>query len=206
MNVLYYNKNVLDDIDPSILLNPFFEDWYFLVEDILLNDEFQKRKLFNHHHDMSVWDHSLLVSFNSFILSRYFCANPRLTAIAGLLHDFYPQAWLYNEKLEKLEDGKYLKELNVKKSLFKKHGFVHAREAAENYVKYFPYLENKRITDAIKRHMFPLNIIPPRYMEGFIVTLVDKLNSCHELPSIKVVPSYIRSITKKRKKVIKSDI
>lgn len=205
MKSLYYNKNVLEDIDPMIVLNPFFDDWYFLVEEILMHDEFQKRKLFNHHRDMSVWDHSILVSFKSYIASKYFGADPRICAIAGLLHDFYPYAWLYNDKLANIDDGEYLKELNVKKSLFKKHGFVHAKEAALNYIKFFPHLENKKITNSIKRHMFPLNILPPRYIEGFVITLVDKLNSCHELPSIKSFSGYMINSIKNRK-VIKNDI
>lgn len=204
MRSLYYNKNVIEDIDPIIVLNPFFDDWYFLVEEILLNDEFQKRKLFNHHRDMSVWDHSILVSFKAYMSSKYFGADPRICAIAGLLHDFYPQAWLYNEDLARIDNGKYLEELDVKKTLFKKHGFVHAREAANNYVKYFPHLENKKITNSIKRHMFPLNIIPPRYIEGFVVTLVDKMNSCRELPTLKAFTGYMfKSI--KSKKVVKSN-
>ena len=57
------------------------------------------------------------------------------------------------------------------------------KAAAENYIKYFPEYENKRITNSIKRHMFPLNIVPPRYKEGYIVTMVDKFNSFKELPS-----------------------
>ena len=31
--------------------------------------------------------------------------------------------------------------------------------------------------DIIIKHMFPLNIKPPKYIEGWIVTLVDKLVS-----------------------------
>ena len=38
-------------------------------------------------------------------------------------------------------------------------------------------LLNKKIENAILRHMFPLNIIPPRYKEAWIVSVVDKLVS-----------------------------
>lgn len=188
----YYSEDLISYIDPSIVLHPLFDKWLSIVEEILLNDEFQKRKLFKHHHNMSVWDHSILVSFNSFLVGRYFNADARVCAIAGLLHDFYSQAWLSSPELETLEDGKYTQELKKKKTLFKMHGFTHAKDASENYVKYFPELENKRITNSIKRHMFPLNIIPPRYKEGFIITAIDKWNSVHELPSIKVVPVMVR--------------
>lgn len=207
----YYNKNIIEDIDLSLVLSPFFDEWYNEVKDILLSDEFQRRKLFPHHHDMSVWDHSILVSFNSYVYSKYFNADGRVCAIAGLLHDFYPEAWLYSEELEKIDNGKYTNGLKTKKSFFKQHGFIHGKEASKNYVKYFPELENKKITDSIKCHMFPLNIKPPRYREGWIITSVDKLNSVHELPSVKVVPGIIKkqaskAITKVSNKIRKQNV
>ena len=195
MRELYYNENVIDNIDISIINSLYFDEWYEIVKDILLNDEFQKRKLFMHHHDMSVWDHSVLVSYKSYVLSKYYGADGRVCAIAGLLHDFYPKAWLMNDDLAKLNDGEYVSDVNVKRPLFKMHGFVHAREAAENYVKYFPELEDKKITNSIKRHMFPLNICPPKYKEGMILTLVDKVNSVHELPSISFVAKKVKNKT-----------
>ena len=189
----YYNENVIEDIDASIRNGLFFEEWFSLVESVLKHDEFQRRKLFMHHHNMSVWEHSILVSYKSFMASKYYGGDSRICAIAGLLHDFYPQAWLWNDELAKLEDGKYLSDFNVKRSLFKMHGFVHGKEAALNYVKYFPELEDKRITNAIERHMFPLTIKPPMYLEGFILTGIDKLNSVRELPSVRFIASGVKN-------------
>lgn len=183
----YYDNNIIKYIDASIVLNPFFDEWYRIVEDILRNPEFQKRKLFMHHHNITVWDHSILVSFKSFMASKYFKADKRVCAIAGLLHDFYSQAWISTPELEKLENGKYTTLMKEKKPWYKMHGFTHAKDASINYVKYFPKLEDKKITNAILRHMFPLNIIPPRYKEGLIITTVDKLSSVRELPSITYV-------------------
>ena len=140
-----------------------------------------------HHYNLSVWDHSILVSFNSFLAAKYFNASARVCAIAGLLHDFYTQAWIYNEELAKIDNGKYLSEFYVKKPLFKMHAFVHGDDAASNALKYFPELVNDRILNSIKRHMFPVTIIPPKYKEGFLITSIDKLNSVRELPSPKVM-------------------
>ncbi len=180
----YYDSNVIKYLDSSIVLNPFFDEWYSIVEEILKHPEFQKRKLFMHHHNLSVWDHSTLVSFKAFMASKYFKADKRVCAIAGLLHDFYSQAWISTPEIEALEDGKYTKAMKEPKPWYKMHGFTHAKDASINYIKYFPHLEDKKITNCILRHMFPLNIIPPRYREGLIITAVDKLNSVHELPSI----------------------
>lgn len=186
--VNYYNKDVKEEL--GINDHIFFDEWYGIVEEILLNDEFQKRKLFAHHHNKSVWQHSIEVSYSSFIMAKYFKASERVCAIAGLLHDFYPKAWLYTEELAEL-DSAYLSELTIKKPLFKRHGFTHANEAYENVCKYFPDFIDKKIEDCIKKHMFPLNICPPKYKEGWIITLVDKRNSIFELPSISVVPKKV---------------
>ena len=184
----YYNEQVIDDINPYVLYNPAFEGWFSIVENILRSDEFQRRKLFIHHHNLSVWDHSIFVSFRSYVMAGIFHCDQRVCAIAGLLHDFYPLAWQYNEDLAKLDNGKYMERLKRKDPLFKKHGFTHGDEAALNYVKYFPELEDKKITDCIRKHMFPLTIKPPKYLEGLIITLVDKANSVHELPGFSALP------------------
>ena len=72
-------------------------------------------------------------------------------------------------------------ENKIKKPFFKKHGFVHAKEARDNSFKYFPNLMNKRIENCILRHMFPLNIVPPRYIESWIVSISDKIISVEAL-------------------------
>ena len=82
-------------------------------------------------------------------------------AIGGLLHDFYYEDW----------------QLSKKKGIKNLHGFVHAREAYENANIHFKNLTNYKVNDIIIKHMFPLNIKPPKYIEGWIVTLGDKLVS-----------------------------
>ena len=48
MNNSYYNKDVYNDLEP-INKCTYFNEWFKIVEPILLNDEFQRRKLFLHH-------------------------------------------------------------------------------------------------------------------------------------------------------------
>ena len=102
--VKYYDEDVISCLSPSIVLSPFFEEWFLYVEDILINDEFQKRKLFMHHHNISVWEHSILVSFKSFVVAKYFNADARICAIAGLLHDFYTKAWIKTQDVLELDN------------------------------------------------------------------------------------------------------
>lgn len=182
----YYTDNIKNELG-AMCSYVFFDEWYGIVEDILLNQEFQKRKFFAHHHNVSVFQHCVDVSYRAFIAAKYFNADQRVCAIAGILHDFYPKAWLYTPELAEL-DSSYLSELTFKRPLFQRHGFTHAGQSLENCKLYFPDYLDKKIENCILRHMFPLNIHPPKYKEAWIITLVDKGNSMFELPSIKELP------------------
>lgn len=151
-------------------------EYYNIVFDIIKNDEFQKRKLYKHHGDISVYDHSLAVSKLAYIMAKKMNADYKSAAIGGLLHDFYYKPWQNNKK---------------KVSLFKKHGFVHAKEARDNSYIFFPELMNDKIDNIILRHMFPLNKIPPKYLEGWIVTMADKYVSLEVFKDIRKLPMLI---------------
>ena len=93
------------------------EEYYSIIYEILENDEFQKRKQYKHHGNISVYEHSLAVSKYAYIVAKRLGYDYKSVAIGGLLHDFYYKPW--QENIEKVP-------------LLKKHGFVHAREALEN--------------------------------------------------------------------------
>lgn len=140
-------------------------EYYQIVKPILEDKNFQKRKNFMHHENRSVYDHCLAISIISYYWAKKFNLDYRSAAIGGLLHDFYPNPWLsHNNKLVN----------KPKTPLFQKHGFIHAREAAQNAKKYYPDFVNEKIDNIIKRHMFPLNIHPPKYKESWLITIVDK--------------------------------
>lgn len=187
-----YIDEKLDSNLTSIINCDDFKEWYDIVSPILLSEEFQKRKLMKHH-DESVWDHCIAVSFRAFRYSKKFKVNSRNCAIAGLMHDFYPHAWQYSKSLEKLDKSySYYFLPNTKKpKMFKQHGFIHAREARDNFRKFYGNLSNSHIENAILRHMFPLNIKPPTCKEGWIITLADKIVSIKNLPNIREWPKYI---------------
>ena len=198
MNNNYYNKDVYNDLEP-INKCTYFNEWYKIVEPILLNDEFQRRKLFLHHEN-SVWEHSIIVSFKSFLVAKFYNLNVYDATIAGLLHDFYPQAWQYNQALYDLDSSYFQRYFKKNKNIKEWHGLVHGKEAALNAQKFFPDLVNKRILDSIKYHMFPLTIIPPHYIEGWIVTSMDKKASVSVLKDIKELPNYVGIRTHKVRK------
>lgn len=149
------------------------EEYYNIVYEILATDEFQKRKKYKHHGSISVYDHSLAVSKYAYIVTKRLGYDYKSAAIGGLLHDFYYKPWQENVE---------------KKSFLKKHGFVHAKEALENSKKYFPHLVNRKIANIIERHMFPLNKIPPRYIEAWIVNMCDKYVSLEVIKEPTKIP------------------
>lgn len=165
-------------------------EYYGMVKDILDHPEFIKRKQYVHHENCSVYEHCLMVSILSYLWAKKWHFDYRSSAIGGLLHDFYDNPWqTTNHKLIHTSHKKF----------FKQHGFVHARQAVLNSYKYFPQLMNPKIENIIKWHMFPLNICPPRYKEGWIITLVDKYVSMDILKSPKEWPKYL-GLGKKEKK------
>ena len=139
-----------------------FSEWYEIARPILEHPEFQKRKTFAHHGSISVYEHVIMVSMQAYKMAKKRNLNYRDATIAGLLHDFYTTPWM--------ED-------TIKKPILKRHAFIHAEVALNNAKEYFSELLNPTIENTILRHMFPLNIRPPKYLVGWIVTLADKIVS-----------------------------
>ncbi len=106
-----------------------------------------------------MYEHCIKVSLGAYSLAKKLGADYKSAAIAGVLHDFYTTPW---------------QDVTIKQPFFQRHGFTHARVALENSRKYYAKYLNPKIENAILRHMFPLNIRPPRYSTGYIITLVDK--------------------------------
>ena len=156
-------------------------DYYKIVSSILEHKEFEKRKEYMHHDNSSVYDHSLKVSIISYKVAKILHLDKKSVAIGALLHDFYYKPWLI--------EGKVVK--NESKIFLKGHGFVHARQALENSYIHFPELMNSKIDDIIVKHMFPLNILPPVYLESWIVSLCDKYVSLEIFKSPKKLHKYV---------------
>lgn len=159
-------------------------EYYHIIHEVLKSDEFQKRKQYCHHGNITVYEHSLRVSKLSYVMAKKLKKDYKTAALAGLLHDFYYHPWQENRTKEKF---------------FQAHGFTHAKEARLNAYSFFPELMNDRIEDAILKHMFPLNKGVPRYVESWIVTLADKYISCEVFKHPKTLPSLIGFKKKERK-------
>ncbi|HIQ93564.1 TPA: CDP-alcohol phosphatidyltransferase family protein [Candidatus Ventrenecus stercoripullorum] len=138
-------------------------EFYKIIEPIIIEKEFQRRKEYPHHINESVYEHVIRVSYDCYKIGKRLGMDYKALTIAGLLHDFYEKPWQYS---------------NEKKPFFQKHAFTHAKEAVVNSKKYFgtdiitPKVESIMIT-----HMFPLNKKIPRNREAWLLTLIDKADS-----------------------------
>ena len=127
------------------------KEFKYIIKDILSNDEFLKTKQ-KVHHGITRYDHLMRVSYYSFLVSKFLRLNYKETTRAALVHDFFLDETKDDNKLQALQE--------------------HPIYALENAKKFFNL--NKKEEDIILKHMWPLTLSPPKYLESFIVTLVDK--------------------------------
>lgn len=133
-------------------------EYRMLTKDILRNRHFRRLKAYKHHR-RDIYHHCIRVSYLSYCIAKRLGLDYVAAARGGLLHDFFLYDWRKEGQLRR-------------KKLLEKHGFTHASEALFNAKTHFSISNTE--ADIIRRHMFPLNPIPPRTAEGWIVTIVDK--------------------------------
>ena len=114
-------------------------------------------RAFVQHGDVSVYEHCVNVAFVSLYLARrpHIPLNRVALVRGALLHDYFQYDWHKNDPSHRL------------------HGFHHAKRALENACRDFALTARER--DVIAKHMFPLNLRPPRYRESVLVCATDKM-------------------------------
>ncbi len=115
-------------------------------------------KEFIQHGDVTVNAHVLRVARCSIALSEYLhisCSRRELIR-GALLHDYF----LYDWHIPDAENPHRL------------HGFYHPGLALQNAAKEYPLTNREK--NIIKRHMWPLTMVPPACREAWIVTAADK--------------------------------
>jgi uncharacterized protein len=142
---------------------PFEQEYYEAIDDIYEHDEFLKLKEF-FHHNSSIYVHVHDVAYLSYRICKYLKLDYRSAARGALLHDFFLYDWR-NHDIPDLPREKY-------------HGIEHPAIALDNAQKHFSLNEIEE--DIIKKHMWPLTLVPPKYKESFIVSFADKYLSSKE--------------------------
>lgn len=133
-------------------------------KDILLSEHHKGTKKDIQHGNMSVRQHTINVAKYSLFFSEKLGipCNKRALIRGALLHDFFLYDWHNKEHV----------------NIFKLHGIHHPGIALKNAEKEFELSPIER--DVIKKHMWPLTIVPPVCREAWIVTMADKYCSLME--------------------------
>lgn len=142
-------------------LDNFYNNYEYtnIVGDILDNNKFLSIKDCKHH-GITRLEHSLRVSYYSYLIAKKMKLNYIATARGGLLHDFFTKEDLSPKK----------QKLSV---------VFHPYEALHNSSDTFTLSEIEK--DIIINHMFPtLPHKVPKYLESWLVSLVDKIVAMYE--------------------------
>lgn len=134
------------------------------ASDILNSENFKSTRNFIQHGTMPVHTHCVDVAEKSLAISKFLHirCNERDLIRGALLHDYF----LYDWHDKNRENYQFF------------HGFYHPGIALKNASK--EYNLSPREKDIIKKHMWPLTLVPPRCREAWIVTTADKYCSTLE--------------------------
>ena len=154
----YELTNNLIEIDEkkSSIPKETIEEFKEIIKDISQNSNVTALKDHVQHINSSRYAHCEEVAFYTFLICKKLKLDYISATRGAMLHDFY----FYNWRNKHVEGQK------------KFHLFKHPRIALENALDIFELNDLEK--DIILKHMWPLTIIPPRFAEGYIVTLVDK--------------------------------
>ena len=132
-----------------------WNDFLSVAGDIYNSPQLQKLSEFEQHLKINRLQHIRSVAFLSFLISRKLKLNYKETARAATMHDLFYYDWREDDLSHKL------------------HGLRHPSFALKNAY-YLCGTLTKKEKDIIKRHMWPLTVIPPLYLESYIVSAMDK--------------------------------
>ncbi|MFD1439980.1 HD domain-containing protein [Lacticaseibacillus hegangensis] len=145
------------------------QEYLHCVQDLLAQPAVQKLADYTQHHHSTRLDHSISVSYRSFLLGKKWHLNTRALARAGLLHDLFYYDW------------------RVTKFSLGTHAFIHPRIALRNAEKLTDLSDMEK--DIIIKHMWGATLGMPKYKETVVVSLVDDYAAVDEylLPELQKV-------------------
>lgn len=148
-------------------LNSYRVSWKKIrkaAPDILVSQNFRSTKQYIQHRNVTVNDHVLDVARFSLAISEklHIRCNRKALIRGALLHDYFLYDWHQPDR----------------ENPHRLHGFFHPGKALRNAAAEYDLTECEK--DIIKKHMWPLTVIPPKYKEAWIVTAADKLCSLRE--------------------------
>ncbi|MCD4744028.1 MAG: HD domain-containing protein [Desulfobacteraceae bacterium] len=134
-----------------------------IAKPLLENSALRTLSQFDHHRGKTRLEHVREVAYLSFKWGKRLSLDCNAIVRGALLHDLFYYDWLH-------EGPRF-------------HGFRHHNIALKNAHKVTDL--SKKEEDIIKKHMWPLTIIPPIYMESLIVSLIDTFCSARDYVNFK---------------------
>jgi uncharacterized domain HDIG len=133
-----------------------YKEFYDSISDILRHPVVREMRNYLQHCDTHCYRHCLAVAYYNFRI----CKRLRLDAISaargGMLHDLF----LYDWREHFRETGNRF------------HALSHPGEAYHIASEYFKL--NDVESEVIKKHMWPITIIPPKHLETYVICFTDK--------------------------------
>lgn len=128
------------------------------ASDILQSPNFRSTRGHIQHGDMTVNRHCMNVAKYSLAISEklHIPCNRKELIRGALLHDYFLYDWHSKEHVP----------------IWKLHGFFHPGTALKNASAEYRLTPRER--DIIKKHMWPLTVVPPVCREAWIVSAADK--------------------------------
>jgi uncharacterized protein len=142
----------MDINDEKIVNNVEFQE---IIKELISNETVQKMKNFRQHADTDCFEHCYMAAYYSYRICKKLHWDYVSVTRAAMLHDLFLYDW-------RVKNG------NIKGL----HAFTHGKIAYENAIKLFDLSDKEK--DIIIKHMWPVILVPPKYKEGFVLTLVDK--------------------------------
>ena len=132
-----------------------------IIKDIANNETVLEMKNFKQHYSTTCYDHCYNVAYDCYKIAKKLNLDYVSLTRAAMLHDLFLYDW------------------HIKGDRKGLHAFTHGKCACHNAEKLFNL--NDKEKDIIIKHMWPVTVIPPKSIEGFILTGVDKYCATEEI-------------------------
>lgn len=126
-----------------------------IISPLINNPTVQEMKKYRQHYNTSCFEHCYMASYYCYSICKKYKLDYKSATRAAMLHDLFLYDWRKHDP--------------NRKGL---HAFTHGKLACKNACKIFDLNEKEK--DIIIKHMWPVTIVFPKSLEGFILTFVDK--------------------------------
>jgi len=154
-------KNITKE---TLSKNSSYEEFFSIIQDLIKHQKVQEMRRYNQHAKTSCYSHCIQVAYYTYIVCKKLNLDYTSATRGAMLHDLFLYDWHTHIRKEKKWNTH--------------HAFLHPKIALKNATENFKL--NKIEQDVILKHMWPVTIRFPRYMETFIVSLADKYSATRE--------------------------